>query len=102
MTAAQELENLEEKMNWHWRNSMRTVRFISFDARAAFPVPILLFRLADWRAWLLLIVNLFLFRYFERKGLTFPAAIRNFRAWIVGVNRPGWLSAEKKKFTDFG
>ena len=28
-----ELENLEAKINWHWRDSMRTIRFLSFDGR---------------------------------------------------------------------
>ena len=100
--AAQQLENLQEKMNWHWRNSMRPTRFFAFDSRAAIPLCILIFRLADWRIWLLMIVNLILFRYFERKGLTFPSALRNCRAWMVGKDRPGWLSVQTKKFQDFG
>ena len=43
MSAAQEVENLQEKMNWHWRNSMRVIRFFTFDARAALPLPLLLY-----------------------------------------------------------
>jgi hypothetical protein len=100
--AAQELENLQEKMGWHWRNSMRVVRFIAFDARSAIPLCFLLFRLADWRFWLLAIVNLLFFRYLEQKGLTTPAALRNFRAWLVGSERPGWLGVYSKKFVDYG
>ncbi len=57
MSAAEELENLQEKMNWHWRNSMRVVRFFAFDARAAFIGIFLLFRLTSWRLWLLLAIN---------------------------------------------
>lgn len=102
MGAAQELENIQERQNWHWRNSMRVVRFIAFDARAALPLCVLLFRLADWRFWFLAIVNLLVFRYFERKGLTTPAALRNFRAWLVGKDRPGWVKAQNKKFHDYG
>jgi len=101
MTAAEELENLQEKMNWHWRNSMRTVRFITFDARAALPLPLLLVY-ARWSTLFLSVAFLMLFRFLERKGLTFPAAIRNFRSWIIGADRPGWFSSERKKFVDYG
>jgi hypothetical protein len=32
----------EEKVNWHWRNSMRPVRFFGLDARASMPFFVLL------------------------------------------------------------
>ncbi len=101
MGAAQELENLQEKQNWHWRNSMRTVRFISFDARASLPIPILLVY-ARTSTILLTIAFLLFFRYLERKGLTFPAAIRSIRSSIIGQDRPGWVRAQNKKFIDYG
>lgn len=99
--AAEELENLQEKMNWHWRYSMRTARFFAFDARAAIPMPVLLFypRLSTV---IIAILTLFLFRYLERKGLTFPAAVRTFRQSIVGTERPAWIGVNRKKFTDWG
>ncbi len=96
-----EIENIQEKINWHWRNTMRTIRFIGFDARAAMPLPILLVY-ARTSTIMLSIIVLLLFRYFENKGLTFPAAMRSLRCWIVGVERPGWISVEKKKFQDYG
>lgn len=101
MGAAEELENLQEKSNWHWRNSMRTVRFLAFDARAALPLPLLLVY-ARLSTLILTIVTLVAFRYLERRGLTFPSAIRNFRAWMAGDNRPAWISVQNKKFRDFG
>ena len=101
MSAADELENLQEKMNWHWRNSMRTVRFLAFDARSAIPIPLLLvyFRTSTV---ILTILTLLFFRYLEQKGLTVPAAVRSFRSWIVGKDRPGWISVQRKKFIDYG
>ena len=101
MSAAQELENLTEKQNWHWRNTMRVVRFFSFDARAAAPLPILLvyFRTSTFA---LMIFTLFLFRFLENKGLTVPSAMRNFRSWIVGAERPGWVKVQRRTFKDFG
>ena len=102
MSAAQEIDNIQEKLNWHWRNTMRVVRFFAFDARAAFPVPLVLLRLVDWRSWTLLIVTLLVFRYLENKGLTVPSALRNFRAWLNGADRPGWVNAQRRHFQDFG
>lgn len=96
-----EIENIQEKMNWHWRNSMRTVRFINFDGRAALPLPILLVY-ARMSTLVICIATLAFFRFLETKGLTFPSAMRNFRSWCVGRERPGWLRAHNKKFNDYG
>ena len=96
-----ELDVIRDKLNWHWRNSMRIVRFFAFDGRSAIPVPILLFH-ARWSTLTLMILTLLLFRFLEQKGLTVPAAMRNLRSWIVGKNRPGWLSVNHRKFRDFG
>ncbi len=97
----EQLENIKEMQNWHWRNTMRTVRFITFDARAALPLPLLLVY-ARLSTLILSIVFLLTFRYLERKGLTFPAALRNLRAAIVGKDRPGWVKTQNKKFQDYG
>lgn len=97
---AQEIDNLQEKLNWHWRNSMRPVRFLAFDARASMPLPLLLvyFRLSTV---ILTIVTLMIFRHLERKGLTFPAALRSIRASLLGPERPAWVKAQRKKFIDW-
>jgi hypothetical protein len=102
MSTSEQIDNINEKLNWHWRNSMRTVRFFAFDARSAIVVLILFFRLADPYAWLFVFSVFFFFRLLERKGLTFPSALRNFRAWIVGRERPGVVGVRRKKFRDFG
>ena len=96
---AQELENIQEKLNWHWRNSMRPVRFLGFDARAAMPLPLLLVYFRP-STIILTIITLMIFRHLERKGLTFPAALRNLRSWLVGKDRPGLVSVKRKKFID--
>ncbi len=98
---SQELENITEQVNWHWRNTMRPVRFFGFDARASIIAPILLFypRVSTVIFSLML---LFLFRQLERRGLSFPAALRAFRAWVIGKYRPGWVSAQKSTFKDYG
>lgn len=81
---------------------MHTVRFYAFDARAALVMIILFFRLTDPFAWLLVFMTFMFFRFLERKGLTFPAALRNFRMWIVGKDRPGLPGVLNRKFKDFG
>ncbi len=96
-----EIDNIQDKLNWHWRNSMRPVRFFAFDARAAIMIPVLLVY-ARLSTILITIALMFFFRFLERKGLTFPAALRAFRSWVVTPNRPGWIGVHKKRFTDFG
>lgn len=90
-----------EKQNWHWRNSMRTVRFFNFDGRAAFPLILLLFHFR-WSTIFLTIVTLFFFHVLEKRGLTFPAALRSLRVWLVGYERSAWLPIRKKKMRDYG
>jgi hypothetical protein len=102
MSASEQIDNINEKLNWHWRNSMRTVRFFAFDARSAIVILVLFFRLADPKAWLFVLCTFMFFRYLERKGLTFPSALRNFRCWIVGRERPGLVGVYHKKFRDYG
>lgn len=96
-----EIQNMQEQLNWHWRNSMRTVRFFAFDARAALPLPLLMLHARLW-TFLLFLASLLFFGYLERKGLTVPSALRSFRSWITGQNRPGWVRAQRRKFTDYG
>ncbi len=96
-----ELENLEAKVNWHWRDSMRTIRFLSFDGRVAFLIPVWLIYLR-WSTIIISFMVFYIFRFLENKGPSFPAAIRAFRAWIVGRERPGHLSSNRHHFIDSG
>lgn len=91
----------EEKANWHWRNSMRPVRFFAFDARCAIPWFILLFH-ARMGTFILAIVLTGVFWYMEQRGLTFPASLRAFRSWFLGQRRYGWLPMRRKRMTDYG
>lgn len=90
-----------ERNNWHWRNSMRPVRFFAFDARCAIPFFILLFH-ARWSTFTLAVVMTCIFWFMERRGLTFDASLRAFRSWLLGQSRPGWISYNRKKMVDFG
>jgi len=94
-------DTLEERAHWHWRNSMRPVRFFGLDARAAIPFCILLFY-ARWITLFLTVVLTIVFVLLERKGLTFPSALRSFRSWLLGPKRPGWAAYNRKRMIDFG
>ncbi len=101
MSAAQQIEDLQEKFSWHWRNSMQVVRFFAFDARSALPLPLLLVY-ARWSTLFLMIASLLFFRFLEQKGLTVPSAMRTFRAWLVGKDRPGLFTGKHRSFKDYG
>lgn len=95
-----ELDNIQDKVNWHWRNSMYPTRFFGFESRAAMPLPLLILHLRPY-TFVIFILSLIAFRILENLGLTFPAAVRNFRAWLVGKNRPGWIGSQRKLFLDY-
>lgn len=86
---------------WHWRNSMKTVRFFIFDARAGFFVVLVLVHARLWTLCLAVLV-MTIFWLFERKSLTFPAALRAIRVWIIGPYRPGWIWTRRRKLQDTG
>ncbi|NCC22036.1 MAG: type IV secretion protein IcmT [Alphaproteobacteria bacterium] len=94
-------EVLQEKRNWHWRNSMRPVRFFGMDARAGIPWFILLFYFRPVSLVLTLLITA-VFSFLEKKGLSFSAALRAFRAWLLGQRRPGYFAFRKRKMIDYG
>ena len=94
-------DTLEEKANWHWRNTMRPVRFFGLDARAAIPYMVLLVFARPITIFLTLCSTV-LFIMLEKRGLSFDSAMRAFRSWLVGQKRPGWLTIRRRRFVDFG
>lgn len=94
-------EQQEEGHTWHWRNTMKPVRFFMFDARAGFFVVLLLVHARLWTFFLLLMVLAF-FYILERKGLSFSAALRAMRVWVIGPARPAWIWTRRRKLRDTG
>lgn len=94
-------DEAEEGQSWHWRNTQKTVRFFQFDARAGLFVGLLLVHFRLWTLGLL-VTMLFVFYVLERKGLSFPAALRALRVWLIGTKRPGWIWTRRNKLTDNG
>ena len=91
----------ETEMDYHWRNTMKPVRFFIFDAKVAAFFLIFIIHMRVWTLCLLFIILIF-FWLLEKRGLTFGAAMRTFRTWILGRNRPAWLWIRKRKFHDYG
>ncbi len=89
------------EITWHWRNTMKPVRFFIFDARIGF---FLLVVLVHFRLWTLALFGIFLgiFWIFERKGLSFAAASRAIRLWFIGRYRPAWIFTRRRKMIDTG
>lgn len=96
-----EIDNIQAKLNWHWRDTMRTIRFLGFDARVAFLIPVWLVYLR-WSTIILSFIVFYIFKFLENKGLTFPAALRNLRSWIIGRARPGLPGLSNHQFIDYG
>lgn len=90
-----------EKRNWHWRNSMRPARFFNLDARAGAPYVLLLFYIRPVTLFITAVLTI-LFIVLERRGLSFPAALRAFRCWMLGQRRPGWIGYRRRKMVDYG
>lgn len=91
----------EERVNWHWRNTMRPVRFFGLDARAAWPFCVLLVYFRPISLFLTVVITI-VFVQLERKGLSFDSALRAFRAWLLGQRRPAWLSLRRRRLVDYG
>ena len=94
-------DTADAKANWHWRNTMRPVRFFGLDARAAIPFIILLFHFRLYTLTITIAITV-VFIMLERRGLYFTAAIRTFRTWFLGQRRPAWLSVRRKRMVDYG
>lgn len=91
----------EEKTNWHWRNSMRPARFFNLDARAALPFCVLLVYFRPITLVVTAMVTI-VFWWLERRGLTFPSALRALRLWLGGHRRPAWVLMRRRTMKDYG
>jgi intracellular multiplication protein IcmT len=87
--------------DWHWRNSIKPVRFFSFDGRAGFFLFVFIVHPRTSTLAMLAIVFGF-FYLLERRGLTFPSAIRWMRVQLIGPDRPAWIFTRRRKLLDTG
>ena len=92
---------IETEGDYHWRNSMKPLKFFALDARAAAPFLVLLLHFRLWTLYLCIVITL-IFHIVERMGFTVPSALRALRSWLVGDKRPAWMSTRKNKLIDYG
>ncbi len=98
---SQKEDTEEERANWHWRNSMRPVRFFGLDVRAGIPLFILLFYLRPVTL-ALVVISTTAFMMMEKRGLSFDASMRSVRTWLLGQKRTAWLKIRRRRMVDFG
>lgn len=98
---AQNISDIKEQLNWHWRNSMRPIRFFSLDARSAAPLCFLL-PFPRLTTLVLSIAVIIFFVFLEKRGLTFSAAMRSIRGLIFGDRRPALIGFKYRRLKDFG
>ena len=88
-------------MDTHWRNSMKPARFFMLDARAAWPVLVMLLHMRIYTMIFALFV-MAVFYLLEQRGLSFFSALRAFRVWIVTKKRPNYRPSDLTRMVDFG
>jgi len=88
-------------MDLHWRNTQKPARFFVLDARAFSAVMLFIIHARLW-TFTLTILIMVIFWVLERRGLTFEAAIRGLRAWVVGARRPALRTSTRRHWIDFG
>lgn len=88
-------------MDIHWRNTQKQTRFFFLDARCFLSILLFLIHARPWTLVLVLFVML-LFWFVERQGLSFGAALRAFRCWLIGNKRPANRRIARRYMIDFG
>lgn len=80
---------------------MKPARFFMLDARAAWPVLVMLLHMRIYTILFALFVML-VFYILEQRGLSFFSALRAFRVWIVTKKRPNYRPSDLTRMVDFG
>ncbi len=93
--------NIETAGDYHWRNSMKPIKFFALDARAAASFFLVVLHMRLWTLYLCIVITTG-FSIVERNGYTVPSALRAIRSWVVGRKRPAWMYTRKNKLIDYG
>ena len=87
-------------MNINWRNTQKSARFFTLDARAAGALLVFLVHARLW-TFILAVLVMLMFWLLERRGLTFEASLRTFRCWILGRKRPANHRRARRRWIDY-
>ena len=87
-------------MDIHWRNTQKPARFLFLDARAFAGIIVLLLHA---RMWVFVLVGFYMFMFwmFERRGLSYDAALRAIRCWFLGRHRPANSRRANRRTIDY-
>ncbi len=88
-------------MDLHWRNTQKPARFFMLDARSFTTMFLFMVHMKLW-TFILVSVTMLSFWVFERRGLTFEAALRAIRVWFLGKKRPALRRKFRRDWVDFG
>lgn len=100
MSTADQIQQTQEQLNWHWRNSMRPVRCFNLDARAILPFCALIFYFRLITIFIAVFFTL-IFWVVEKLGLTFPSALRKLRSVLVGQKRRALRGTRIRTFAEY-
>ena len=84
-----------------WRETMKPARFLIFDGRAVLVLMPAIMHLRPWTL-MLAILTMFVFWWFERKGVPAQAILRWLRARLIGQRRSARGVFEERTAVDFG
>ncbi|NDE89697.1 MAG: hypothetical protein EB059_00940 [Alphaproteobacteria bacterium] len=79
---------------------MKPARFFMLDARAAFPVLLMLLHMRIY-TMIFAVLVMIVFYFLEQRGLSFFSALRSFRLWIVTKKRPNYRASDMTRMIDF-
>jgi intracellular multiplication protein IcmT len=79
---------------------MKPARFFMLDARAAWPIFLMLLHMRFY-TMLFSVFTMLVFYLLEQRGLSFFAALRAFRVWIVTRKRPNHRHSDMTRMVDF-
>ena len=85
---------IQPSPNAHWRDSARPARFFIVDAKAAFPIFLLLIHIAVWTFVIAVLAMLF-FTTINRFGYSVEVFLRILRGFFGGNRKsaiPWWMN----------
>ena len=92
---------MSEIGDWHWRNTMRPVRFFAFDSRAVIGILMVIMHVRTW-TFMLALIGISCFFVAERAGYDFDSSLRRIRSYIVGPKRPASMGLSRRRLKDYG
>ena len=85
----------------YWRETMRPAKFLIFDSRVVLAILPVLVHMRLWTLSLA-VISMFVFWWFDRKGVPADSILRFLRSWMIGKKRSARGLFEERTAIDFG